>query len=113
MSSLRTLFTPHLSQHSRLIRIETALPEAALVVERFSAREAINELFRFEVDCLSGNAHFELKPLLGEEVTLRLLQADGSLRNWHGHVTEAMSLGADGGLARYRLIIEPWLAFCI
>jgi type VI secretion system secreted protein VgrG len=112
MSSLRSLFTPHLSQRSRLIRIETALPEAALVVERFSGREAINELFRFEVDCLSGNAHFELKPLLGEEVTLRLLQADGSLRNWHGHVTEAMSLGADGGLARYRLIIEPWLAFC-
>ncbi|WP_230969534.1 type VI secretion system Vgr family protein [Nitrogeniibacter aestuarii] len=112
MSSLRALFTAHLSQHARLINIETPLPEAALVVERFTGREAVSELFRFEVDCLSGNAHFELKQLLGEEVTLRLLQADGSLRNWHGYVTEAMSLGADGGLARYRLVVEPWLAFC-
>ena len=107
MPSLRTLFTPHLAQHARLIQITTALPEAALVVERFSGREAVSELFRFEVDCLSGNAHFELEPLLGEEVTLRLQQADGRLRHWHGYVTEAMDLGADGGLARYRLVIEP------
>ena len=112
MSSLRQLFTAHISQHARLLHIETALPESALVVERLSGREAISELFRFEVDCLSGNAHFELKQLLGEEITLRLLQADGSLRNWHGYVTEAMNLGADGGLARYRLVVEPWLAFC-
>jgi type VI secretion system secreted protein VgrG len=112
MSSLRQLFSPHLFQHARLLRIDTALPDAALVVERFSGREAVNALFRFEVDCLAGNAHFELKALLGEEVTLRLLQADGSLRHWHGHVTEALSLGADGGLARYRLVVEPWLAFC-
>ncbi|QID19237.1 type VI secretion system tip protein VgrG [Nitrogeniibacter mangrovi] len=112
MPSLRHLFDAPLSQHARLVRIDTALPDAALVVERFSGREAISELFRFEVDCLSGNAHFELKTLLGEEVTLRLRQADGTLRHWHGHVTEALNLGADGGLARYRLIIEPWLAFC-
>lgn len=112
MLSLHTILASSLSQHARLIRIETSSPDVALVVERFTGREAINELFRFEVDCLSDNAHLELDPLLGEEITLRLTQADGSLRHWHGHVTEAMSLGADGGLARYRLIIEPWLAFC-
>ena len=111
MVSLRDLFTPHLSQHARLLSIDTALPDAALVVERFSGREAVNTLFRLEIDCLAGNAHFELKRLLGEEVTLRLLLADGTHRHWHGYVTSAMSLGADGGLARYRIIVEPWLAF--
>ena len=109
--SILSLLDIFLSQHARLLEIKTALPEAALIVERFSGREAVSETFRFEIDCLSTNAHFDLQPLIGEEITLRLLQADGSKRSWHGYVTEAMQLGADGGLARYRLIMEPWLAF--
>ena len=104
---LATLF----SQHARLLEIKTALPEAGLMVERFSGREAVSETFRFEIDCISTNAYVDLGSLLGEEVTLRLLQADGSKRSWHGHVTHALQLGADGGFARYRLVMEPWLAF--
>lgn len=110
-ASVRTLFDGFLSQHVRLLELATALPDAALMVERFHGREAVSELFRFEIDCVSTNAFFELKSLIGEEVTLRVLLADGDKRAWHGYVTEAMQLGADGGLARYRLIMEPWLAF--
>jgi len=106
-SLLDTLF----NQHARLLELKTALPAAALIVERFNGREAISESFRFEIDCVSTNAYFDLKALIGEEITLRLLQADGSKRSWHGYVTQAMQLGADGGLARYRLILEPFLAF--
>jgi type VI secretion system secreted protein VgrG len=106
----RDAFTRFLSQRARLLEIETPLPSAALVVEKFSGREGISELFRFDIDCLSTSVNFELKALLGEEVTVRLLQADGSKRAWHGIVTEAAQLGGDGGLARYRLTIEPWLA---
>jgi len=106
-SLLDTLF----NQHARLLELKTALPDTALLVERFTGREAISESFRFEIDCVSTNAHFDLNPLLGEEVTLRLLQADGSKRSWHGYVTQAMQLGADGGLARYRLVMESFLAF--
>ena len=106
-SILDTLF----NQHARLLELKTALPDAALIVERFNGREAISESYRFEIDCVSTNAYFDLKPLIGEEITLRLLQADGSKRSWHGYVTQAMQLGADGGLARYRLIMEPFLAF--
>jgi type VI secretion system secreted protein VgrG len=109
--SILSLLDIFLAQHARLLEITTALPEAALVVERFSGREAVSETFRFEIDCLSTNAYFDLAQVIGEEITLRLLQADGSKRSWHGYVTEAMQLGADGGLARYRLIMEPWLAF--
>jgi len=105
--SILSLLDIFLSQHARLLEIKTALPEAALVVERFSGREAVSETFRFEIDCLSTNAYLDLAQLVGEEITLRLLQADGSKRSWHGYVTEAMQLGADGGLARYRLIMEP------
>ena len=31
--------------------------------------------------------------------------------NLNGHITQAALLGSDGGLARYRLVIEPWLSF--
>jgi type VI secretion system secreted protein VgrG len=111
MSSRLSLLASLLSQHARLLELKTALPEAALLVERFSGREAVSENFRFDIDCLSTNAHFDLKTLVGEEITLRLLQADGSKRSWHGYVTDALQLGADGGLARYRVVMEPWLAF--
>ncbi|MCB4359513.1 hypothetical protein [Quatrionicoccus australiensis] len=63
---------PLFSQHARLLELKTALHDAALIVERFNGREAISEPFRFEIDCVSTNAIFDLGSLLGEEVTLRL-----------------------------------------
>ncbi len=106
----RDTFTKFLSQHARLIEIETPLPSAALVVEKMSWREGISELTHMDIDCLSTSANFELKALIGEEVTVRLLQADGTRRAWHGLVFAAAQLGGDGGLARYRLTVESWLA---
>jgi type VI secretion system secreted protein VgrG len=103
------LFGTGLSQHARLITLESsqdsALPEA-LAAEAFAGREAVNELFRFDVDALSTSTDLDI----GEELTLRLLQPDGSRRAWHGLCLEAAWLGADGGVARYRLRIEPALA---
>jgi type VI secretion system secreted protein VgrG len=43
-------------------------------------------------------------------MTVGLRQADGRYAPWHGYVTEAAQLGSDGGLARYRLVMAPWLA---
>jgi type VI secretion system secreted protein VgrG len=106
------LFGTGLSQHARLITLATAqdseLPES-LMAERFTGREAVNELFSFEVDALSVSTDLELDQFLGEEITLKLLQADGSRRAWHGICTDAGWVGADGGVARYRLRLEPAL----
>src|SRR3569833_556974 len=41
----------------------------------------------------------------------RLLRLRTALRPLHGHITVAERLASDGGFARYRLILEPWLAF--
>ncbi|TCV90684.1 type VI secretion system Vgr family protein [Sulfurirhabdus autotrophica] len=113
-SAIATIFGTGLSQHARLITLETAqtsdLPET-LVVERFSGREAVNELFCFNIEALSVSTQLDLKQFIGEEITLWLLQADGSRRAWHGYCTEAAWLGADGGVARYSLKLEPFLAF--
>ncbi len=110
------------SQDERLIELSTALPDA-LVVERFEGREAVCDDFRFTVDCLSTDAFLDARALLGQPMSLRLRLADdaqarasaagaaGRLRHWHGHCTHVMPLGSDGGLARYRLVMEPWTAF--
>ena len=98
-----------LSQDARLIELDCALP-GVFVPEHFEGREAVCEGFRFEVDCLSPSAFVPLAPLLGQPTTLRLRRADGGQRVWHGLCTHAAELGSDGGLARYRLTLEPWTA---
>jgi type VI secretion system secreted protein VgrG len=107
------LFGTGLSQHARLITLTTSqqsdLPET-LAVEQFSGHEAVNALFAFDVDALSTSTYLELSAFIGEELTVGLLQPDGSRRVWHGLCTAASWLGADGCVARYRLTLEPALA---
>ena len=110
---MRSLFGTGLAQHGRLFTLssaqESGLPES-LMAERFAGREGVNELFCFDIDALSTSTSLELGQFIGEELTVRLLQPDGSRRSWHGLCTQASWLGADGGVARYRLRLEPALA---
>ncbi|MEY2843763.1 MAG: hypothetical protein RI920_1800, partial [Pseudomonadota bacterium] len=94
-----------IGQSTRLIQLETALATGTLAVERFTLTEGLHadEPMLANVDCLSTNAHLELKALMGEQITLRLMQANGTWRNWHGYVVQAAQLGSDGGLGSYRL----------
>ncbi|WP_426101664.1 type VI secretion system Vgr family protein [Massilia sp. TSP1-1-2] len=112
LSSL-SLFGTGLSQHARLVTLassqDRALPES-LIAEKFSGREAVNELFAFDLDALSVSTDLDLNLFIGEELSIALLQPDGSRRAWHGLCTQASWLGADGGVARYRLHLEPALA---
>jgi type VI secretion system secreted protein VgrG len=104
-------FYAWLNDTDRLLKVQTALPELALIPERLVMREALSQPFELVLDALSTSAHFELKRLLGEQITVSLKQADGSYRPWHGYVAEAAQLGSDGGLARYRLLMRPWLSW--
>ncbi|WP_156484147.1 type VI secretion system Vgr family protein, partial [Janthinobacterium agaricidamnosum] len=112
-ASLDALFGTGLSQHARLITLASAqdpdLPQS-LAAEWFSGREAVNQLFHFDIDALSTSTNLQLGKFIGEEITVKLLQADGSYRSWHGLCTAAAWSGADGGLARYRLRLEPALS---
>lgn len=97
-----------LGQHTRQTTIETALTTDNLVVERFTAKEAVSAPFALHIDCLSPSAHLDTAKLATEEITLRLMLPDGSRRAWHGYVVGCASLGGDGGLARYRLRVGSW-----
>lgn len=104
-------FARLLDQRHRLMQVHTALPALSLIPERMVYREALGQPFELQLQCLSTSAHLELKTLIGEQISLSLLQSDGAYVPWHGYVFAAAQLGADGGLARYALTMRPWLSY--
>jgi type VI secretion system secreted protein VgrG len=103
----------HFTQDNRLLRLTTPLGPDTLLAEGLQGSEGLSEGFRFELTALSTNADIALKTLIGQPVLLELLTAAsrGQLRPFHAHITGIECIGANGGLARYRLILEPWTAF--
>ena len=81
-----------------------------LLVESFSAREGLSELFEYRLHVLSTDAHLDLQALLGQRASLAISLPDGSRTTRTGLITQAAALHSDGGLARYELVVRPWLA---
>jgi type VI secretion system secreted protein VgrG len=109
--SSRLSFAALLDQRGRMLKVETALPNLALVPERMVLKDSLSQPFELILDCVSTSAHFELKRLIGEQISVRLLQPSGSYKPFHGYVVKAAQLGSDGGLTRYRLHMRPWFTF--
>jgi type VI secretion system VgrG family protein len=99
-----------LASDTRLYDIETPLGDSALAVERFTGEEALSTLYVWQIDCLATDIHIELKRLLGQQAALRIRLPDGTQGTRSGYISAVAQLGADGGLARYRLTLSPWLA---
>ena len=100
------------AQHRRVLKLTTPLGEDVLLAESLRGSEGLGEGFRFEVAALSLDAAIPLKSLIGQPVLLELLtDGVGQNRHFHGHITMAELNGANGGFARYRLVIEPWTRF--
>ena len=105
-------------QFDRLLRLHTPFGPDVLAAESLDGVEtlapAIDAVsgFRLQLTALSVDAHLDLAALLGQPVLLELQTATAfdAPRPLHGHVTAFERLGSNGGLARYRLVIEPWLA---
>lgn len=114
MTELASLLRESFTQANRLLRLHTPLRSNVLLPEQLHARECLDEGgFRLELSVLSDDANLDASKLLGQVVRLDLLtqQSRSALRPFHGHVTRFEQVEANGGLARYRMVIEPWLAF--
>ena len=111
-----------ITQNARFLTLHTVLGADALLAERAQIYEAIAPWaahdadgpiagYRIDVFAFSENAHLDPQALMGQPALLQMLTSQaGEPRAFHGHVTQVERLGSDGGLARYRLRIEPWLA---
>ncbi len=87
----------------------TAVDHAGLMVEAFVADDAIQTIGDRDVIAVSTNAHIPLAELLGKRATLQVSLADGSRTSFAGDVSQVAMLGSEGGLARYRLRLSPWM----
>lgn len=85
------------------------LGSGGLMVEAFFADDCLQEAGTRDVIVLSTSAHVGLKQLLGQRAKLLASLADGSRTAFHGYISQAAMLGSEGGLARYRLRMAPWL----
>jgi type VI secretion system secreted protein VgrG len=101
-----------LTQATRLLRLTTPLGADALVAECVRGEEAISAPFTFDISALSTDAGIGLRALLGQPALLELLTVAGAgVRAFHGHLTAVAAIGANGGLARYKVTLQPWTAF--
>ncbi|MGZ9046691.1 MAG: contractile injection system protein, VgrG/Pvc8 family [Telluria sp.] len=62
-----------------------------------------------DVIVVAMDAHLDTGSLLGHPAALEVSLADGTRTRFAGDVSEIAMLGSDGGLARYRIRISPWL----
>jgi type VI secretion system VgrG family protein len=85
------------------------LGSGSLLVEAFAADDAVNELGARDVIALCTSVYVELASLLGQPASLEMSLVDGSRSSFAGEISEAAMLGSDGGFARYRVRISPWL----
>ncbi len=104
-------------QTDRILTVTTPAGADTLLAETVRIDEALGPVaghagYRIDLTVLAANAHQSLTALLGQpaRVDLQTSLSRSSLRPFHGHITQIARLGANGGFARYRLIIEPWLA---
>src|SRR5512139_905388 len=100
----------HWTSAQRLYTIEGEGPLRDLMVERFSLVDTVSQPYRLQLHTLSLHTGIRPHELLGQRVTLNATLADGSKSARSGLVFEAHEGGADGGLVRYRLLVQPWIA---
>ncbi|WP_226939169.1 type VI secretion system Vgr family protein [Janthinobacterium sp. FT14W] len=82
---------------------------ADLLVEAFASDERLQAVGARDIIALSTSAHVALASLLGQPASLHISLADGTRMPFSGYISEAAMLGSNGGLARYRLRLTPWL----
>ncbi len=117
MTNLTEKITASLSQFASASRLyaltvgdgASELGSGGLLVEAFAADDAVQGIGGRDVIVLSTDAHISLAPLLGQRASLEVSLADGSRTRFDGDISEVAMLGSEGGLARYRLRLAPWM----
>lgn len=104
---------PRFTQDTRLLRLSTPLGPHRLLAECLHAEESLARGYTIRITALSTDAGIALTSLLGQPALVELLTAlpGMPLRPFHGHITAAQLIGANGGFARYAITLAPWTAF--
>lgn len=99
------------AQAGRSIKISTPLKDDALVVSRFTGKEEVSRLFRFELDLRSEHSSLSARDLVGKNVTVSMRDLDGSDRHFNGFINRFSYHGTDDRSTRYSAEMVPWTWF--
>src|SRR5215831_4501237 len=99
------------TQTERRIAIGTPLGKDVLLLRGFAGREAISELFRFDLELVSESNSIKFQDIVGKNVTVRLADAQGEQRYWNGFISRFSQGAQDRRLFAYRAEMVPWLWF--
>lgn len=107
-----------ITQEDRELKLTTPLGDDFLLIQRMVAHEGLSQLFRYEMELL----HEETEPgdeptmvdpqdIIGQPVTVRIQQQDGTERFWNGIVIQFSPGQRDEEYSYYRAIVVPqvWL----
>jgi type VI secretion system secreted protein VgrG len=99
------------TQTERRIAITTPAGKDALLLRGFAGTEAISQLFHFHLDLLSENPSIKFQDVVGKNVTVRILDANGEERHWNGFISRFSQGAQDRRLFAYSAEMVPWLWF--
>jgi type VI secretion system secreted protein VgrG len=101
-----------ITQDKRLLELQTPLGKDALIIRTIQGREAISQLYSFEVDCFGSNdTPADFSKIVGQPSVVSVILKDHSHRHFHG-IVKAFARGARGDFfTAYRMEIVPTLWF--
>jgi type VI secretion system secreted protein VgrG len=100
------------TQATRHIAIHSPLGTDELLLQKFSAREEISGLYKFDLDLLSENAEIKFDDIMGQNVSISMALPQGGMRYWNGIINRfKQSVSTSRRFAQYRATMVPWLWF--
>jgi type VI secretion system secreted protein VgrG len=101
-----------LNQATRLLGLKSPLGENELLLTGFEGREAISQLFSFQLTMISENVSIAPTDIVGKNVTFSIKLADDSPRFFNGFVSRFGAGDEDEkGRRVYAAEVVPWLWF--
>jgi len=97
-----------ISRENRFLFVETPLGPDKLLLESYTGREAMSELFSFQLELVSENLAIDFAKLLGSGITFGVAGlGNAEKRCIHGIVTAFSQLPTRARVARYRATVSP------
>ena len=109
LSEQLTIALVQFSSARRLYALTVGDGNIDLQVEAFAADDVVQGIGGCDVIVVSTDAHIDLALLLGQPATLEISLADCSRTSFAGDISAVAMLGSEGGLARFRVRMSPWM----
>jgi type VI secretion system secreted protein VgrG len=98
-----------LRQSQRLASFTTPAGQDTFSLLKFEAREALSELFVYQIEATSTSRNADLQSLIGEKCVIKMTLKNGKERFFNGVAVEAEWLGRENDIDSYRFVLRPWL----